>query len=434
MLRKILLASVAAGSMVAASTAAHAGGFALREQSAGAMGGAFAGAAAGAGGLSAMFWNPATLTNNPGIQTTAVLTGILPYSNITPDAARSATLVAVTGTSAATGDIAQDALLPAGYASWQVMDKLWVGLSINTPFGLVTKNPNLSTGRFYGLTSKVASIDAAPTVAYQVNDWLSIGAGLRVMNFKVRLTSAGGALEGDDTAFGFTGGVTLKPWKGGEIGLGYRSSVSPKLSGTFNSAAGAANITANMKLPEQVTLGLRQQVTSDFTVLVGYEWTHWGSFTRFPVAGTPIPVTLNFDYRDSWYASLGGEYKWNKDLTLRAGLGFEKSPITDATRSVRLPDSDRTWATLGASYSFSNKLSLDASYAHLFAKSGSINVVAGNPSLIIATSPPFPAPLAGVPLNYVGSTKGHVDILSLSLTYRWDDPSPKASNKALVTK
>ena len=98
MFKKILLTSVAAGSLMAATSAAQAGGFALREQSAAGMGGAFAGVAAGAGGLSAMFWNPATLTDNPGIQASAVLTGILPYSNITPDASRSATLVAITQT------------------------------------------------------------------------------------------------------------------------------------------------------------------------------------------------------------------------------------------------------------------------------------------------------------------------------------------------
>jgi len=427
MFKKLMLTSVAAGSIIAAASAAQAGGFALREQSAAGMGGAFAGVAAGAGGLSAMFWNPATLTDNPGIQASAVLSSILPYSNITPDASRSATLVAITQTSAATGDIAQDALLPAGYASWQVMDKLWVGLSVNTPFGLVTQNPVVSTGKYYGLTSKVASMDVAPTMAYQVNDWLSVGAGVRVMNFKVRLTSATGILEGDDVAFGFTGGVTLKPWKGGEIGVGYRSSVSPKLSGTITTSS-VTDIFSNMKLPEQITIGLRHQLTNDFTVLLGYEWTHWGSFTRFPVLTTSgaTATTLYFDYRDSWYASLGGEYKWNKDLTLRAGLGFEKSPITDAIRSVRLPDSDRTWATLGASYSLNDKLTLDASYAHLFAKSGSINVVAGNPSLITHQT--------YGPLNYVGATKGHVDIVSLSMTYRFDTPAPSTRLPGKVTK
>ena len=169
-------------------------------------------------------------------------------------------------------------------------------------------------------------------------------------------------------------------------------------------------------------------MTNDFTVLLGYEWTHWGSFTRFPVLTTSgaTATTPYFDYRDGWYASLGGEYKWNKDLTLRAGLGFEKSPITDAIRSVRLPDSDRTWATLGASYSLNDKLTLDASYAHLFAKSGSINVVAGNPSLITHQT--------YGPLNYVGATKGHVDIVSLSMTYRFDTPTPSTRLPGKVTK
>ena len=426
MLNKLLLTRVTAGVVMATCSTAQAGAFALREQSAGGMGGAFAGVAAGAGGLSTMFWNPATLTSQPGIQTSAILSGILPYANITPDASKSAALVAITRTSAETGDTLQDALLPAGYASWQVIDQLWVGLSINTPFGLSTKNPIASTGKFYGLTSKVASIDVAPTIAYQVNDWLSVGAGLRVMNFKVRLTGATqtglAILQADDTAYGFTGGVTLKPWKGGEVGLGYRSSVSPKLKGTLTTAA-VTDITANLKLPEQVTVGLRQQLTNDFTVLAGYEWTHWGDFSRFPAltASGATATTLNFDYRDGWFASLGGEYKWSNDLTLRAGLGLEKSPVTDATRGVRLPDSDRTWATFGGSYTFDNKLSLDASYAHLFVRSGSINLVAGNPSY-----------LANLP--FVASNTGHVDIISLSLTYRWDDPGSKASTKALMTK
>jgi len=62
MFKKVLLASVAAGSMVAGSSAAHAGAFGLREQSAAGQGLSFAGAAAGGAGLGSMFWNPATMT------------------------------------------------------------------------------------------------------------------------------------------------------------------------------------------------------------------------------------------------------------------------------------------------------------------------------------------------------------------------------------
>jgi long-chain fatty acid transport protein len=239
------------------------------------------------------------------------------------------------------------------------------------------------------------------------------------MHFKVRLTQAVGAapnagtaiLEGDDTAVGFTAGATIKPMAGTEIGIGYRSRVNPKLDGTLFNSVATVDIDSNVKLPDQVTVGVRQKVNEDLTLLAGWEWTHWGLFSRFPVTRTSTgatAATLAFDYRDSWFASLGAEYSWNRNLTLRAGLGFEKSPIKNDTRSVRLPDSDRIWTSLGASYKWNEKLSIDASYAHLFAKSGTINVVPGNPVYLGA--------------DFVGSTKSHVDIISVGVTYRWDDP------------
>ena len=66
---------------------AQAGAFYARDQSATAGGESFAGVAAGSGGLSSMFWNPATITMTPGIQTEAHGSVVIPYANIKPDAA-----------------------------------------------------------------------------------------------------------------------------------------------------------------------------------------------------------------------------------------------------------------------------------------------------------------------------------------------------------
>jgi long-chain fatty acid transport protein len=65
--KSILLACSAAGVVLAATAAANAGGLAVREQSAYGQGSSYAGVAAG-GSLSSMFWNPATLTQVPGLQ------------------------------------------------------------------------------------------------------------------------------------------------------------------------------------------------------------------------------------------------------------------------------------------------------------------------------------------------------------------------------
>ena len=78
-----LRAGTALGLLVIASAQANAGGFAVREQSVYGQGSSFAGVAAG-GALSSMFWNPATMTQVPGIVSETDVSGLLPYAAHTP--------------------------------------------------------------------------------------------------------------------------------------------------------------------------------------------------------------------------------------------------------------------------------------------------------------------------------------------------------------
>ena len=129
MMRTVLASSMrcaaALGVLAIATVGAQAGGFALREQSAYWQGSSFAGAAAG-GDLSSMFWNPATMTQVPGIQVEAVASGIIPVSTHTTSA--SSTFAGLGGA----GDSADDAIVPAGYFSWQLNPQLWLGISVNS--------------------------------------------------------------------------------------------------------------------------------------------------------------------------------------------------------------------------------------------------------------------------------------------------------------
>src|ERR1039458_7568710 len=84
-LKAVLLACSGVAALIAVTADANAGGFAVREQSAWGQGTSFAGVAAG-GDLSAMFWNPATMTQMPGLQSESVLSGIMAYSAHTPTA------------------------------------------------------------------------------------------------------------------------------------------------------------------------------------------------------------------------------------------------------------------------------------------------------------------------------------------------------------
>ncbi len=88
-----------------------------------------------------------------------------------------------------------------------------------------------------------------------------------------------------------------------------------------------------------------------------------------------VPVLLNGDSgRITWCSigkmagltALGGEYDVTPKLTLRAGINYEESPIQDDTsRLVQLPDSNRVWFGLGASYAWSEKTTINVSYLHV---------------------------------------------------------------------
>src|SRR5215218_8398809 len=156
--RSLSLAAVSLTALVAAQGGAHAGAFAIREQSASAQGYSFAGVASGSGNLSSMFWNPAVITMMPGWNTEASVSLIIPRVDINP-------LPSVpTFAFGASGDIGQDAVVPASYNSYQINDMLWVGLSTTSPYGLVTDPRENWAGQVYSRSSKIFSLNVNPVL------------------------------------------------------------------------------------------------------------------------------------------------------------------------------------------------------------------------------------------------------------------------------
>ncbi len=422
---KCLIVAVA---LAASASTAYAGAFSLREQDTVSQGTAFAGSAAGSGGLSAIYWNPALLTQHSGINLQQNFSGIFPQGKITTTGGFGAG--APFNLVNSPGDVAQNALLPSGAMSYQVTDKIFVGLTANTPFGLVTKTPFGSANQTYGTSSRIFSLNVTPSVAYRFNDFISVGAGLQVQYFRTVLKSATGLgfptpagsaiLKGDDTQVGYTLGATITPFKGTNIGIGYRSGFDNKLSGSLATPASVTTISAPVNLPGILSVGLTQDITAQWQAMAGFEWTNWNRFSSFPVTATSGPAAgfvinnLAFGYKDSYYFSAGAAYKYNPNWTFRGGVGYEISPITDTTRATRLPDTDRLWLALGASYQLNDKLTFDASYSHAFGVGGDkINIVD-------ASNPAFKAPV-----SYTGKVNASVDIFSVGLRYHFGEVAKK---------
>ncbi len=383
---RVRLGRRAGAAVLAASisgvTGASAGSFGLREQSTQAQGLAFAGAAAGSGGVSSMFWNPATLTMNPGIVTEQNLTFIAPSATIDPTTGTNPAFARLGGS----GDIGQGAVLPAGASSYQINDRLWLGLATGAPFGLTTKPNQVWAGEVYGRSSRIFSLAINPVLAFKVTDWLSIAAGPNVEYFRLTLRQAlpipgilpqnypSSFLKGESWGVGFTAGATITPWAGTALGIGYRSSVHHDIDGSIGVplvalAPLAGQVRARLNTPDKLSVGLTQAITPVARINLGFEWDNWSRLGTVGIVSKTLGVPVNslpLNYKDGYYYSIGGEYDVNPALTVRAGFGYETSPIDFTNRSVRLPDGDRYSASFGATYRWSDSLSLNLAYSHLF--------------------------------------------------------------------
>lgn len=414
MFRAALLASA---SLV--SVQAYAGGFINSSQSTVGNGMAYAGAAApGSSSAATLFMNPATMTGFRGFTIDTNYTFGLPSSKAT--GSYSAGGAGINAALGGQGSYGMNYFVPASYFVYQINDRLWAGLSINSTYGNSTKSENLWRGSLLASTTKLRAITATPSLAYKLNDMWSFGVGLQIQYISARQTVAfpagfglpspgAGIIKADGWGVGVTAGVTFTPRKGTQIGLGWRSLVEQNVEGeTRFGGAVSTNSKGTLNLPNRVNLSIRQTVTERLDILGSIEWQNWGRIghARLNNPANAALASLPFGYSDGWFFSLGAEYRATQALTLRAGIGYEISPVKDSVRRLSLPDSDRLWLSTGFTYDVSERFSLNASYSYLHFKKAPITQVL-------------------VPgITFTGESKQNAHLLSIGLTSRWGG-SPK---------
>ena len=395
-----------ASGLLGFSSAASSAGFSLIEESASGLGNAFAGGAASAEDASTVFFNPAGMTRLSGTHLSIVMHAIKPtvrFSN-----AGSA------GTGVNGGDAGSWALVPNFYVVTELSPTLRAGLGISSPFGLKTDYDANWIGRFQAIKSDMKTININPALAYKINDQLSVGAGLNAQYISAELTNAvrlpGNAegfaqVKGDDWSFGYNLGVLYEVNQSTRFGLAYRSDVRHKLEGdvTFSGPfvfAQNGPINAEITLPETVSLSAFRQINPQWAVMSDVTWTRWSRFQELRIlrsTGALVSLTPE-NWEDTYRFAIGASYQQSDKLKLRGGAAYDQAPVTDSNRTARIPDADRTWLSVGASYQFTATSSIDVGYAHVFVANAAIN--SGTPAL-------------------VGEYSNSVDILSAQYNHRF---------------
>lgn len=379
---------LAATLLAIASGSAHAAGFALIEQNASGLGNAYAGAAAVAEDASTIFFNPAGMTLLPDSQ--LAMAGHL----IKPTIEFSGSVSPAVGGNQG-GDAGSWALVPSTYIARRLTPQLHAGLGINAPFGLKTHYDDDWVGRFQAVESAAKTLNLNPSLAWKLGETLSVGVGLNVQRMEATLSNRVSPSEPDSMAkidassygWGYNLGLLWQAGAHTRIGLAWRSGVEHELEGRIkvrNSALlTSGRVKADMRLPATASLSVLHRLSADVDLLADATWTGWSSFDRLSVSyanGTPISSTPE-NWNDIMRYSLGATWRMNDRLSLRGGIAYEDAPMSNAFRTPRIPDGDRTWLAVGAQYRLSRQGAVDVGYAHLFFRDPTLSKSGGGTTL-----------------------------------------------------
>lgn len=377
-MKKMSMRLLPALMLAAFSGIASAAGFQLWEQNASGLGTAYAGSAAVADNASTIFFNPAGMTQLQGRNVSVGVAAVGPSFEFRNEHSSGTGITAGAMVGNNGGDAGSWRAVPNGYLSWQLAPDWYVGLGISAPFGLVTHyESNNWIGRLQSIKSEIRTVNVNPSVAYRVNDKVSLGFGVNYQRIDAEMTNATplGAyrLKGDDTAWGWNAGAlfTLSPSM--RVGVSYRSAVDYKLEGNRTLGAATTAATADLKLPDTFILSVWQQVSDRWEAMGDLSYTNWSTLNKLNVKYATGTDVEGFNYRDAWRFAWGAAYKATDAWKVKFGIAYDRTPTTDGDRSARVPDNNRIWLSLGGQWKPSKDTALDFGYSYLYLKDPKIH-------------------------------------------------------------
>lgn len=346
-----------AGSVTAAfaatvlmGSAARAGGLLLYEYGTAEPGLAAAGYAARAQDASTAFTNPAGMTQLDGTQ--VLVGGQLMWMNtqFSIDGATSPGLGSGDG-----GRVyGSNGYVPGGgaFLTHRVSPDLALGFAVAGNFGSMLDYDDGWVGRYRVQDADLVGVSVMPSIAYRVNDQLSLGAGLNGMygmfDQRVAINNAlpslgDGRLEIDDDTWGWGAnvGVLYEPTPVTRLGLTYTSEIDldfrgpaqfsgigPILTALLKSRGLLdARVDVGAKVPQQVMGSVYTAIDDSWALLGNLGWQDWSEFgeTEIGIDNTQSPISLTnpLSFDDTWHAAVGAQYHTNDRWKMNFGLAYD---------------------------------------------------------------------------------------------------------------
>ncbi|MHC5083491.1 MAG: OmpP1/FadL family transporter [Planctomycetota bacterium] len=364
-------------SVFAFSSELFAGGLYLNEFGTPSMGNAGAGASAEASDASTALHNPAGMTRLDRPQ--LMLAAGLGYSETRFDS---------DGGAGITGDDGGNAggwipILGTHYV--HPINEDWrFGFSVVSLAGAALDYNNDWTGRYQNQEVTLMTVTAIPTLAYKVNDWLSVAAGptigygtldMDVAVDRPGLLSDGKAnIDGDDVDYGYTVSALVELSERTRFGIFYISEMEVDLDGDVKLDPSGLSVGVDTTIPfaQLVRGSLYHDLNEKWSVVGTVGWDDWSTMDNVTISGTNAGADLPRNWSDTWHYSAGVHYRPNEKWLLRTGFAYDTNPVDATDRTADMPIDRQMRYAFGASYKWTETLTVGGSFVYADYGSGSI--------------------------------------------------------------
>jgi long-chain fatty acid transport protein len=325
---------------------------------------------------SAVYINPAALTEIPGNQTLMGFNYINTVSGIKNSGRESI-------------NRHDDSLIPTFFTNYHVpQSDLTLGLGMYTPFGLATSYDKNSFTRYGAVRSELRTTYLTSSLAWRVHPAFSLGAGLSFVHSAAQFSRAIFAspfpdarlrLTDTDNGYAYNVGLLLKPHERLKLGLTYRGRLDLNYdTGTVKVVdGGGTTSTARSKgtqlpLVPVISAGIQYRIAPAWDIEFVYDHARWSEFRHLKARFNPVLLSGTLSglfiqelWQDTHTLRLGSAYRLNEKIELRAGVVLEETPIPQRTLGPSIPGADLLGLSAGVGYEW-KALKLDVGYMAVF--------------------------------------------------------------------
>ncbi|MRS15476.1 fatty acid transporter [Enterobacteriaceae bacterium RIT691] len=267
----------------------------------------------------------------------------------------------------------------SGFYSQKITDNLYAGIGMYGNFGLGVDFGDWAGDRLIKKSSLMA-LTVSPSLAYKLNDRVSIGASVNANYGFLSITRDANGDHTDkdhDWAASYRLGLLMDLTDQTRAGITWNSKTNydfnVDIKANYPQGDFAIPLTAQVNAPQQLMFSLVHDIDKHWSVMGDLGWQDWSEFGAPQITVNGSTVNNSSRLKDTWHTALGVQYRPTDLWRLNAGVAFDSTPYhSQSDVALSMPTGDEWRFATGAQYQLTPASNVGFAVEYLHMQSGKV--------------------------------------------------------------